>query len=146
MKNIWSSLCARALIDQRTNALSLIDCIDEITINFVSPEEMSAATKNIPLAFELVSLWHDDVNKDQERILAYTIEIYDPKGDKISEFKNQAKFETSKTRLRTITGINGLKITSEGKYLFQVKEGSGSTLNLVTEIPVDIKFLLNIKR
>lgn len=146
MKNIWSALCSRALIDQRTNALSLIDCVDEITINFMTPEEMNAPSKNIPIAFELVSLWHDDVNRKEERTLPYTIEIYDPKGDKIGEFKNDARFEAGKSRLRTITGINGLKLTSEGKYLFQVKQGSGSTLKLVTEIPIDVKFLLNIKR
>ena len=146
MINIWSALCARALIDQRTNALSLIDCLDEITVNFATPEEMNASSKNIPITFELVSLWHDDVNRAQERVLPYMIEIYDPKGDKINEFKNEAKFEAGKSRLRTITGINGLKLTTEGKYLFKVKQGADQAAPLVATIPVDVKFLLNIKR
>ena len=146
MTNIWSALCARSLIDQRTNALSLIDCLDEITVNFATPEEMNAPSKNIPIIFEMVSLWHDDVNRSQERVLPYTIEIYDPKGDKINEFKNEAKFEAGKSRLRTITGINGLKLTTEGKYLFQVRQDGEAKGKLVSTIPVDVKFLLNIKR
>lgn len=146
MINIWSALCTRSLIDQRTNALSLIDCLDEITVNFATPEEMNAPSKNIPIIFEMVSLWHDDINRAQERVLPYTIEIYDPKGDKINEFTNEAKFEAGKSRLRTITGINGLKLTVEGKYLFQVRQGGEAKGKLVATIPVDVKFLLNIKR
>lgn len=146
MKNIWSILCSRALIDQRTNAMSLIDCVDEITINFRTPEEMQAPDKNIPIAFEIVSLWHNDSEKDKERLLPYLLEIYDPKGEKIGEFKNEAKFEAGKTRLRTITGINGLKLTVEGKYLFQVKQNVEGKDILVVEIPIDVRFLLNIKR
>lgn len=145
MKNIWSILCTRSIIDQRTNALSLIDCIDELTVTFSKPEEMSAAQKNIPIALEVVSLWHDEA-KESERILDYVIEISDPQGKKIGEFKNQAKMEAGKTRLRAITGINGLQLTSEGKYLFKVLLQETNELKPISEIPIDVRFLLNMKQ
>ena len=145
MKNIWSILCTRSIIDQRTNALSLIDCVDELTVTFSKLEEMSAVNKNIPIILEVVSLWHDEA-KEAERILPYIIEIVDPQGQKIGEFRNEAKFEVGKTRLRAITGINGVKLTSEGKYFFKVLVPEGETVKLISEIPVDVRFLLNLKQ
>ena len=145
MKNIWSILCTRALIDQRTNGLSLIDAIDEITVTFNTAEEMSAPTKNIPVAFEFVSLWHDEA-KETERKLPYTIIIKDPKGVVIGEFKNEARFEAGKTRLRTLTSINGLNLAVEGKYLFQVSRQDEDKAELISEIPIDVRFLINLKR
>ena len=145
MKNIWSLLCTRALIDQRTNGLSLIDAIDELTVTFNNAEEMSAATKNIPVAFEFVSLWHDEA-KETERKLPYTIVIKSPQGEIVGEFKNEARFEAGKTRLRTLTSISGLKLTVEGKYLFQVSQADGGKEQIVAEVPVDVRFLINLKR
>lgn len=151
MKNIWSLLCTRALIDQRTNGLSLIDAIDELTVTFNNAEEMSAPTKNIPVAFEFVSLWHDEA-KETERKLPYIIVIKSPQGEIVGEFKNEARFEAGKTRLRTLTSINGLKLTVEGKYLFQVSQadgsqsGDGAKEQIVAEVPIDVRFLINLKR
>lgn len=143
MKNIWSILCSRALIDQRSNSLSLIDCIDEMTITFPNPETMANLEKKVPLVFEVVSLWHDD-DKENERILAYVIEIYDPKGERIGEFKNQAKFEAGKNRLRTITGVSGMKVTTEGKYNFKIYQQVVDELILASEIPINVRFLVNL--
>lgn len=145
MKNIWTILCTRSIIDQRTNALSLIDCVDELTVTFSKLEEMSAPQKNIPIVLEVVSLWHDEA-KESERILDYVIEISDPQGKKIGEFKNQAKIEAGKTRLRAITGINGLQLTNEGQYLFKVLLQEANELKLISEIPIDVRFLLNMKQ
>ncbi|MFA6417341.1 MAG: hypothetical protein WCW61_04070 [Patescibacteria group bacterium] len=145
MKNIWTILCSRSLIDQRTNSLSLIDCVDELTVTFSKLEEMSAANKNIPVILEVVSLWHDEA-KELERNLTYVIEITDPQGQKVGEFKNEAKFVVGSTRLRAITGINGLRLTSEGKYLFKVLLQNTNELKLISEIPVDVKFLLNLTK
>ena len=145
MKNIWSLLCTRALIDQRTNGLSLIDAIDELTVTFNTAEEMSAPTKNIPVSFEFVSLWHDEA-KETERKLPYTIVIKSPQGEVVGEFKNEARFEAGKTRLRTLTSINGLKLTVEGKYLFQVSQTDSDKEQIVAEVPIDVRFLINLKR
>jgi hypothetical protein len=145
MKNIWTILCTRSIIDQRTNALSLIDCVDELTVTFTKLEEMSAPSKNIPIVLEVVSLWHDEA-KETERILDYVIEINDPQGKKVAEFKNQAKIEAGKTRLRAITGINGLQLTNEGRYLVKVLLQEANDLRLITEIPIDVRFLLNLKQ
>lgn len=144
MKNIWSVLCTRSVIDQRTNSLSLYDCVDEMTIGFTNPEDIKTEVKNIPANFDLVSLWHDDDAK-KERNFKYQVEIVDPKNKKIGELVYEAKFEKTKKRLRTITQINGLSITVEGEYVFKTKYKSGEKFVLVSEIPVDVRFVLNIQ-
>ena len=144
MKNIWSVLCSRAIIDQRSNSLSLFNCLDELTITFPSPEAMAIDNKNVPLVFEVVSLWHDEESKETDRILSYVIEIYDPQGVKLGEFKNQAKFEAGKTRLRAITGINGMKLSTEGQYVFKIYEQVVDELRLEAEIPLNVRFLVSL--
>ena len=43
MKNIWSLLCRKALIDSQTNTISLIDSFEEIEIGI----DPSAKGKNV---------------------------------------------------------------------------------------------------
>ena len=116
----------------------------ELTITFPSPEAMASDNKNVPLVFEVVSLWHDEEGKETDRILSYVIEIYDPQGVKLGEFKNQAKFEAGKTRLRAITGINGMKLSTEGQYVFKIYEQVVDELRLEAEIPLNVRFLVSL--
>jgi hypothetical protein len=146
MKNIWSIVCSKAIVDQMTNSLSLNEVVDEMTISFVNPEDMKKPTKNVPLSLAVVNLWHDE-NSSEERLVDYVIEIYDPKGEQTGEFNISAKFEKGKKRLRTIANINGLKLTDEGSYNVRTsyKDKKGNMLQ-VAEVPIDVKFILNMRR
>lgn len=145
MKNVWSILCNKAVVDQMSNSLSLHDVVDELTISFVEPEDMKKETKNVPASFAAVNMWYDE-NSKEERKLDYVIEIHDPKGEKVGEFPISAKFEANKKRLRTIANINGIKLTTEGTYLFKTnfKDEKGNLLQ-VAEVPLDVKFVLNMR-
>jgi len=144
MKNTWSVICAKAVVDQMTNSLSLHDTVDEMTISFVNPEDMNKPTKNVPVSMAVVNLWYDE-NTSEERTLDYVAEIYSPKGEQVGEFNITAKFEKGKKRLRTIANINGIKLTDEGTYGFRTsyKDKEGNMLQ-VAEVPVDVKFVLNM--
>lgn len=144
MKNIWSAIFNRAIIDKKTGSLSLIDSLEEITINFSKPEEVGMAKKNIPVRFTIVGLWADD-NDDNQREFDYLVEILDPKKEKLSEFKNVPVFEKGKKRLRTIVDVNGIGITTEGEYTVAVKykEKGESNYKTASEIPLIIKFILS---
>lgn len=146
MKNIWSVLCGKAVVDQMSNSLSIQDVIDEVTISFAKPEDMQIETKNIPVSMMVVNLWYDE-NTQEERTLDYVIEVYDPKNEKMGEFPISAKFDAKRKRLRTIANINGLKLTTEGLYSFRTsfKDQKGNLLQ-VAEIPIDIKFVLNMRK
>ncbi len=147
MKNIWSVLCAKATIDQMTNSLSLNDCVDEATISFTEASDMQKDIKNIPVSITSVNLWYDEDTKE-DRELDYVIEIYDPKGTKVGNYPIKAKLEKGKKRLRTLAQINTLQLTTEGRYDFRIKykDNDANSLVEVAEIPIDIKFVLNIKK
>ncbi len=143
MKNIWSVIFNRAVVDNNTNSISLFDGVEEITINFSKPEDISIPQKNIPINFTIISLWSDeDISKSRK--FEYLIEILDPQNKKISEFSNIQIFEIGKKRLRTIVQINGMTVTSEGEYTIIVKYKKDSEKFIVaSKIPLDIKFVLN---
>lgn len=143
MKNIWSVIFNRAVVDENTNSISLFDCVEEITVNFSKPEDVSVPQKNIPINFTIISLWSDnDISKDRK--FEYLLEIIDPQGKKINEFSNFPVIEKGKKRLRTIVQMNGMGITSEGEYTLVVKYKKDIEKFVVaSKIPVDIKFVLN---
>lgn len=143
MKNIWSVIFNRAVVDENTNSMSLFDCTEEITVNFSKPEEISAPQKNIPINFTIISLWSDnDVSKDRK--FEYLLEIIDPQDKKINEFTNFPIIEKGKKRLRTIVQMNGMGVTSEGEYTIVVKYKKDSDKFVIaSKIPLDIKFVLN---
>ncbi len=143
MKNIWSVIFNRAVVDENTNSISLFDCVEEITVNFSKPEDVSAPQKNIPINFTIISLWSDnDITKDRK--FEYLLEVIDPHDKKINEFTNFPVIEKGKKRLRTIVQMNGMRITSEGEYTLVVKYKKDSEKFVIaSKIPLDIKFVLN---
>jgi len=144
MKNIWSIICSRAVVDSNTNTLSLFDCVDEAIVGFPSVEEMTKPKKNIPASFTIASLW---VNEDssKEKKFNQLIEIYDPNNKKIGDFSNDQVFEKNKKRLRTLLNFNGMEITDEGQYTIVVKyKEVGEKYLVVSELPLDIKFTINL--
>jgi hypothetical protein len=146
MKNIWSILCSRAIVDSNTNSLSLFDCIDEAVVGFSSVDEMNKPAKDIPALFTIASLWVDN-NSSKERTFNQLVEIYDPNKRKLKDFSNNQIFERDKKRLRTLIQVNGLGITSEGQYTIVIKyksEESDGKYLIASEIPLDIKFTLNL--
>jgi|AMQJ01.1.fsa_nt_gi hypothetical protein len=143
MKNIWSVIFNRAVVDGNTNSISLFDGVEEITVNFSKPEDISMPQKNIPINFTVISLWSDE-DTSKRRKFEYLMEILDPQNKKISEFSNISIFEAGKKRLRTIIQINGMAVTLEGEYTIVVKYKMKSDKFIVaSKIPLDIKFVLN---
>lgn len=143
MKNIWSVIFNRAVVDNNTNSISLFDCVEEVTVNFSKPEDVSVPQKNIPINFSVISLWSDE-NISKSREFEYLMEIIDPQNKKISEFTNTPIFEAGKKRLRTIIQMNGMAVTSEGEYTVVIKyKMGGDKFLLASKIPLDIKFILN---
>ena len=142
MKNIWSVIFNRAVVDSNTNSISLFDGVDEITVNFSSLEEMQKPGKNIPVHFTVISLWKDD-DSSRVRKFDYIIELVDPGNKKIAEFTNSPIFDQGKKRLRTITEMNGMMVTEEGEYNFVIKyrEKEGKFV-VVAKLPIEVKFIL----
>jgi hypothetical protein len=145
MKNIWSVLCQESSVDSNTNKISLFNCIDELTVNFVKREEINDKPKNIPFSFDLVSLWTKEI--DELDVFKMLIQFFDPNGKELKFFEQDVSFEKGKKRLRAIIKINGFVITSDGTYKVKLsyKQNDNEKYKLVSELPFDVMFVFQEK-
>ncbi|OGI22074.1 MAG: hypothetical protein A2808_03520 [Candidatus Moranbacteria bacterium RIFCSPHIGHO2_01_FULL_55_24] len=141
MKNIWSLLCRKALIDSQTNTISLIDSFEEIEIGI----DPSAKGKNVNVVvdFELVSYWIKDKN-DTKNYLG-SVEVTDPNNKILGSFPFSLDFANS-NRLRARLQFSSMIVTVQGEYIFHVKyksEDEGK-FTKATEIPLLVKVVETI--
>ncbi|MFA4942345.1 MAG: hypothetical protein WC564_01755 [Patescibacteria group bacterium] len=145
MKNIWSILCQESSVDSNTNKISLFNCIDELTMSFARREEINDKPKNIPLSFDLVSLWTKEIDEpDNFNIL---IQFFDPNGKELKSFEQDISFERGKKRLRAIIKVNGFVITSDGTYKIKLsyKQNDDDKYKPFSELPFDVIFVFQEK-
>lgn len=138
IEHVWSVLCTRSLIDRETNNISLIDVVEQMTINAPPPPE--GAEGLAPLQFELVSLWsrrHDD-KPVQGRA---RIRFFRPSGPVGAVTEISVDLMTFR-RTRARSRISGLPIREAGRHSFEVdvwdeehKEWRG-----VARIPIEVAF------
>ncbi len=139
MKNVWSVMCVKSSIDRNTNSLSLFDTLEEIDVSYQGDIKMEQK-KTVPISFEVISLWFDEAIKEEQKF-NMLIESYDPAGQLMSSFAKDHIIETGKKRLRTVTRINGLNVTTAGIYHLRVKYRFGENIYIeVSDIPFDVKF------
>lgn len=136
MKNIWSVVCKNSIIDKDANSLSLLETLDEITINY--KEEMDwQAVKLLPISFHVVTLWFDENDKEDRKFLL-SVEIIDPKGVSLNTFEQDCLIPKGNMRLRATSKINGFGFTNKGKYSVVVKYKEGENFIQAADIPVNI--------
>jgi hypothetical protein len=137
MKNVWSVVCKNSIIDGETNSLSLLETLDEITINY--KEEIDRkVVKMLPISFHIVTLWFDE-NYKKDRKFILSVDIIDPKGKVLNTFTQDCLMPKGSARLRATSKINGFGFTDEGKYLVVVKYKQNSNFTQVAEIPLSIQ-------
>lgn len=126
----WVMFCEKALIDSRTNNVSLIDVVEEITVPKVPVV--------IPNPFFIVSLWvRDAVRKNELEKVDYRIMLVTPKKKEKQLIKY--KFQMEKKRHRTLNGIFGLPIEHEGIHYFSVQQLKNEKWKEEIRVLFDIK-------
>ena len=140
MKNIWSVICERSVIDKDTNSISLFNSLEELSINYSGEEKLEKTKiKNVPIPFEIVSLWFDE-NIEKDRKFEIILEILDPNNKLVNKSVQECIMEKGRKRLRTIAKLNGLSVTTSGLYNIIIKYKSGKTIKIASENPIDIEF------
>ena len=101
----------------------------------------------IPAEFQLVSYWLTE-NTAQENILEIRGELIDPKGVVLNIFENKHEIKKGVLKFRNRTNIQGLPITTEGRYVFKVsqKKFGKKDYQVVAELPFDVKIAFNIMK
>lgn len=132
IRHVWSILCERIIIDQKTNLISYLTCIEELVA-----EKLPA----VGSLFALGSLWQTDSPK--EDILKFRWILVSPKGleKKMIESKD---FNLEKERHRTNIILNGISFDRTGIYIFRLQTEHNKKWKTITEIP--IKVLIKAKK
>lgn len=151
IKHIWSVLCQKSLIDSETNNLTLVDVLEELSINVsLPPVNLSGSGTptmgriDVPIGYEIVSLWVRDSAKTKETV-NLRIELIDPNGKEVSKQDHSVVMNENLLRYRTRLKIVGLGITTPGNYTFlvKIKEEDKENYRTVAELPLDIKIVKN---
>ncbi len=133
--HVWSVLCETSLLDQDSKLISLINCLEQITI----PEE-PAPDKALPIVVNLVSTWvRSDLNipgKGQSRI-----NFVSPSGNTLQSLSNDVDL-TNHERLRARGQFRGLQTPEDGQYHFDVefREDDQQEWLKVASVPFKVTF------
>lgn len=144
MKHIWSLICNKAIVDESTNLISIIENIEEFKIQVDEIEkirkEHTDLKKDIiilPIDFEIVSFWID-YNIKEQREANIKIELIDPSGKELNTYNFELNFPKLKKRMRTRFKILGFPFTKTGEYLFRIHLNQiGKKQETVAEVPVE---------
>ncbi len=135
MDHVWSVLCTRAVIDERSHNLTLFNSVEQIAIKGVIEAEH---TLNMPL--EMVSfLTRKDINKPTKGILR--ISLISPSGKTIGTNEIEVNLMEAE-RNHSILSFNALPISEPGIYLFdiEIRGEEDSEMRKVTTVPLQIIF------
>jgi hypothetical protein len=138
MKNTCLLISQEIKNDKDNNSMSIINIIE--TIKLIGPKN-DGRIKMINLEYIISSFWLDSrINK--ERKFNFLIEVIDPNGKKIQEFKQDSRLEKGKSRLRVLFNVRGFGFTDEGDYIFlmKYKEEDNKNYKQALEYSINLSF------
>lgn len=119
MQHIWTVLCRRCLVDNRSNVASLIEVVEQISLK-PGPEMTEGGEGGIaPLSSELVTLWGRSELAQPEHGQVRT-RFLRPDGTQVGDTTEYDVDLTSHPRGRHIIGILALPIQEAGRHVFAI--------------------------
>ncbi len=134
-RHIWSVLCERALVDHESNSVSLIDVVEEISIDAPLPPE----PVSVPLRLALVSYWtrtaRDTPEQGHTRFL-----VQSPLGELLARGRDIQVDLLHEVRAQTLGRIEVMPLQGEGPYHFIVEYRplGDPGWTECTRVPVDV--------
>lgn len=146
IKHIWSVLCRESIIDGETNNISLLNIFEQLSADVsISAPDKKHARVNIPIKYEIVSLWAKSGNKKVS--VKVEVEVVDPQGKKLKNFIQELEFPAKMRRMRSRLRIMGMLLTVPGDYKYKVKirEENQDEYVTVAELPLQVDLKKEIK-
>lgn len=110
-RHVWSVLCERALVDQDTQSVSMIDVIEELLLE----GELPAGRVDVPLQASLVTYWtrsaQDAPEQGQSRL-----RVLSPMGEALASGKPSDVSLREQTRAQVVSRIDSMPLEGEGVY------------------------------
>lgn len=140
VKHIWSVLCRKSIVDSETNNLSINDVLEQlgIDVKIKKGNEDKVNVVNVPIEFEVVSMWVKD-NKSSFKGTVH-VEIIDPLGKVVKTFEQPLEMQEAMKRMRARLRVMGMAIEQSGDYTFRVtiKEENDKSYKTVAELPLEV--------
>ena len=140
MKHIWSILCQNSSIDDATKLLSIFSCIEELGLTVDKNKSPKDGNLVLPINFQLISFWTLE-GQQEKKSINVKVEMIDPSEELLGTFNKSFDIPDAAPRFRSITNINGIKVTKGGRYIIRVsqKEAGEKKFRIVSELPLDVK-------
>ena len=118
-KNIWTMICSRVIIDERTNNASIIDVLDEIEFERNDRLKEDGTVHSLPYECTLIALFARSDAENPETLNArLNLATPDDQLIPLSTFE----IDLSKTtKTRNIGLLKSLPFTSSGEYSFRIE-------------------------
>jgi hypothetical protein len=135
--HVWSIACARGVIDNRTNVVSIHEVIEQINVKG-DPK----AKTNLQIGFEVVTMW-SRADPATPGMGSERLSIWSPAGKRL-EISNALALDLSAfQRFRSIRTVMGFPLVGAGRYFVQVElQNKGQTKwRKVAQIPIQVEFV-----
>jgi len=136
MRHIWSVACLRSIVDKETNSISLIDSLEEITVQV--PADQEGQSFRFPGPIEIVSYFERSDQQAPEEGFGI-IEYLNPNNDVLRSLNfNISLNDFIRTRHRA--KVAGFDIPGEGRYSFRVgiRSNEAEEWETVSTIPLTV--------
>lgn len=125
-KHLWSVLCERISIDQRTNLVSYLTCMEGVTAR-----QLPGAVPTLAIG----SLWQRD--SDEEHSFVFKLVVVSPdKSEKMLLQGSQDFGPTEKARTNFV--MDGFPIEQTGQYVFRIETQNVSDWECRAMLPLDV--------
>lgn len=141
-QHVWTVLCTQSITDQEANTITLVNVIDQITIDIEKLEQQKAENNgnlNIPVNLELVSFFNRlDDWKSGEFTSEIEFDLLGPDQKILHSGKFPIHFPKGYKRIRFRAKINAIKLTTSGEYMIVFKSKMGRNIKEITRIPLEV--------
>lgn len=140
-KILWGVICQRAIIDERTKTLSMIDVMDEIKFGHSEPIVEGVDWFSIPQACTIsVLVERSEIDKPEKpeiriRIISPTGEIFKSTHDNVGVEVDLS----DKNRSRLLANLDSLPFFCSGIYLYAIEVKTGDEWVEHEKISLDIR-------
>jgi len=134
IEHVWTVVCSRAVVDQRSNNISLQNVVEQISLN-------GTPTPGTGLRFPLdvMSLWaRADLDRPAQG--RGRLRFLSPTGALITETEFEIDVSGTHRRYRATIHLEGFPLDGSGKYTFHTDFWEGTEWLEVASVPLEIVF------
>jgi hypothetical protein len=142
MEHAWSLLCSKAIIDQRTKMMSLIDVVDGLEITGQLPEVNQDSPINAgPIQIQIAGFWYrSDIDKPETG--KFRIKLTGPNGRAYGAQAPTLELEVNlvnSSSSHSIVEVPALPYVGLGTYYFDIEQQNESGWSRVAHLPLQLR-------